>query len=174
MTKRKRKKFDFVPEVFRDAAERLDGLGYDISYARKYSDRTDGVYLKMHVLDAVSASNTRIRIKIHTGSRKDQGLLEMQGSLIIEGRGNVSLQQIKTVDGLWRFARLDGLCWCGKSPFTEKAAQENLRAALLRRVLLNQSRRREIRYYRCESWGGVYHLTSQKAYAAVPQMIEES
>lgn len=173
MTKRKRKKFDFVPEVFRDTAERLDSLGYSISYARRASDCQGSSYLKMHVLDAVSSSNTMIRIKIHTGSRKDHGSLEMQGSLVVEGRGSIPLHKIETIEGLWRFARLNGLCWCGKYPFTEKAAKENLRAALLRRVLLNQSRRREIRYYRCESWGGVYHLTSQKAYAEVPQMSEE-
>lgn len=174
MTRRKKKKFDFVPDVLRDTAERLHGLGYDVTYVRKDSDRWDSSHSKMHVLDAVSSSNAMVRVKIHIGSRRDQGSLEMQGSLVVDGRGSTPLQKIKTVDGLWRFAELNGLCWCGKTPFTEKAAKENLRAALLRRVLLDQSKRREVRYYRCESWGGVYHLTSRKAYAAVPQMDEES
>lgn len=174
MTKRKRKKFDFVPDVLRPTAERLHDLGYDITYLRKVSDCEGDQYSAMHVLDGASSASTKIQIKIHTTSGQDRGLLELYGSLAIQGGGNTPFAKIRTIDGLWRFAEMDGLCWCGKDPFTEEFAKEVLREALVRRVLLRQSRRKETRYYRCESWGGVYHLTSQETYAGTHREAEES
>ena len=169
----KRKKFDFIPEVLRDAAYRFDRLGYKVSYVNEKSTHHGSMYLKMHVLEAKHEdTKTRIRIKIHTSSEKatsdSRGVLEMEGSLVIQGYGSAPLRKIETIGGLWRFAQLNGLCWCGKIPFTEQYAEENLRRALVRRVIKKKERRQEIRKYFCESWGGVWHMTSKEYYSPVP------
>lgn len=167
-------KFDFVPEVLRDTAARLNGLGYGITYVKKKSDHP-GSYTQMHTLYAIDGgTHTKIRIRIHMRSGSKSGLLEMDGSIVIQGHGPSPYSKIRTVDGLWRFAGMRGLCWCGKIAFTEEAADENLRSALLRRVLQHRARRRETRKYHCGYWGGVWHLTSQETYAAVPQISEET
>lgn len=177
MSKRKRrlKQFEHIFPTLRDTAFQLHELGYhDINFSKKEPDDLSGRYRHLYVLTVTSPNRTKIRIKLHLTPDQKHGHLDIDGSLMVEGRGNTPFTRIHTIDGLWRFARLDGLCWCGKHPFTEEAAQENLRAALLRRVLMNQTRRREIRYYRCNNWGGVYHLTSQETYAAAPRVSEEA
>lgn len=172
---RRLRQFEHIFPVLRPTAFELHELGYhDMTFAKKDAEDPTGRHKHLYVLTMASGRRTRVRIKLYLTPDQKHGRLEIEGSLMVEGRGNTPFTKINTIDGMWRFARMDGLCWCGKHPFTEEAAQENLRNALLRRVLMNQSRRRETRYYRCNHWGGVYHLTSQETYAAVPQQIEES
>lgn len=147
-----------VPPYMRDAAVRLDSMGYTVEYFNRPGPCR--CHPKQHVIDAISANSTRVRIVIKVGIDGGTGQMELLGSLIIDGT-QVKLFDLETPERFWRFVELDGLCWCGKKPMYEEGARDSLDKALLRRVLMNQSRRREVRYYPCDLWQGVYHLTSQ-------------
>jgi hypothetical protein len=152
--------FDHFPEYFRGAAERLHSLGYEVEFRKKPGDFTSSRYRDQVVLDAVSENMARVRITIHRTQDKEHGRVELAGSLRVGGQ-QIRFFDLLTIDRMWRFAELDGLCWCGKLPMSESEARENLDNALRERVLYKNRRRREIRYYRCHAWPGMFHLTSK-------------